>query len=96
MYVYDPKTDKIRFVADLTEVCGEKGKNTISQGKSHVLFYESYGKLYFATHAGYYEMINGMERMPEHAPEGYKLYPGGHFLSYDLPSGKFEDLGLCL
>lgn len=95
MYVYDPKTDKTSFIADLTEACGEKGKNTISQGKSHVRFYESNGKLYFATHAGYYEMINGMERMPEHAPKGYKLYPGGHFLSYDLSSGKFENLALA-
>ncbi len=69
MYVYDPQTNKARFVVDLTEACGEKGKNAIPQGKSHVRFYESQGKLYFATHVGYYEMINGRERMPEHVPE---------------------------
>ncbi|MGV8090532.1 MAG: hypothetical protein AB2L24_01525 [Mangrovibacterium sp.] len=95
MYVYDPKTDQTGFVADLTDACGEKGKNTISQGKSHVRFYERQGKLYFATHVGYYEMIDGMERLPEHAPEGYGLYPGGHILSYDLVSGKFEDLAIA-
>jgi len=95
MYSYDPKTGRISFIADLTEACGEKGKNAISQGKSHVRFYESQGKLYFATHVGYYEMIDGMERMPEHEPKGYKLYPGGHFLSYDLKNGKFEDLAIA-
>ena len=25
-------------------------------------------------------------------PVGYKPYPGGHFLSYDMRTGKFEDL----
>ncbi len=94
MYCYDPESDKTSWLGDLTEICGEKGKNTISQGKSHVRFYESQGKLYFATHVGYYEMIDGMECLPVHAPEGYKLYPGGHFLSYSLQSGRFEDLAI--
>ncbi len=40
-------------------------------------------------------MIDGMERLPVHAPEGHKLYPGGHFLSYDIASGAIEDLGLA-
>ena len=25
-------------------------------------------------------------------PPGYKRYPGGHFLAYDMRSGKFENL----
>jgi len=95
IYVYDPLTDKTSFLADLTEICGEKDKKAIPQGKSHVRFYESNGKLYFVTHIGVYEMIDGMERLPEHAPEGYKLYPGGHFISYDLTTGEFEDLALA-
>jgi hypothetical protein len=28
-------------------------------------------------------------------PKGYKPYPGGHFLSYDLADGRFEDLGIA-
>jgi hypothetical protein len=28
-------------------------------------------------------------------PAGYKPYPGGHLLSYDLKSGQFEDYGIC-
>lgn len=94
IYVYDPKTDKTKFLADLNEVCGEKDAKAISQGKSHVRFWECGGKLYFATHVGYYQMIDGMECLPVKAPAGYKLYPGGHFLDYDLTTGKFEDLGI--
>ncbi|NIJ51453.1 hypothetical protein [Dyadobacter arcticus] len=92
MYVYDPENDSIRFLGDLTEICGEKDSKTIPQGKSHVRFYERDGKLYFSTHVGYYQSIDGMERLPETPPEGYGLYPGGHFLSYDLKTGQFEDL----
>jgi hypothetical protein len=95
VYNYDPKTDKITFLADLTDICGEKGQNAISQGKSHVDFYESNGKLYFATHVGFYEIIDGMECMPVNPPEGYKLFPGGHILSYNLADGSFEDLALA-
>ena len=95
MYVYDPETDKTSFIADLTDACGEKGQGAISQGKSHVRFYEMDGKLYFATHVGYYEMIDGMECLPVNAPEGYNLYPGGHILSYNRSDGKFEDLALA-
>jgi hypothetical protein len=92
MYVYDPATDKTRHLGDLTEASREKGLKAIPQGKSHVNFVEHNGKLYFATHLGYYLVENGVEKfgLP---PAGYKPYPGGHFLSYDMASGKFEDLG---
>jgi hypothetical protein len=95
MYAYDPITDQTEWIADLTEICGEKDANAIPQGKSHVRFYESNGKLYFATHIGVYEMIDGMERLPQNAPDGKSLYPGGHFLSYDLATGVFEDLAIA-
>jgi hypothetical protein len=91
-YVYDPKTDQTRFIGDLTEICGEKDLKAVPQGKSHVRFYERNGKLYFSTHVGYYELIDGMDRLPENPPHGYKKYPGGHFLSYDLSSGEIQDL----
>jgi hypothetical protein len=95
IYVYDPDSDKVEFLADLTEICGEKEIKAIAQGKSHVRFYESNGKLYFSTHVGFYEIIDGMERLAENPPDGYKLYPGGHILSYDLNSGDFEDLAIA-
>ncbi|MEN6425474.1 MAG: hypothetical protein ABFE13_08930 [Phycisphaerales bacterium] len=92
MFCYDPKTDQIEHVGDITEACGEKGTKTIVQGKSHVTFVERAGKLYFATHVGWYSIIDGMEKIGI-PPEGWKPYPGGHFLAYDLATKKFEDLG---
>ncbi|MCX6621431.1 MAG: 6-bladed beta-propeller [Acidobacteria bacterium] len=91
MFSYDPKTGKVTRLADLTEVSGEKGSKAIPQGKSHVPFFEHKGKLYFATHLGYYEHVGGKELVGV-PPKGYKPYPGGHFLSYDLASGKTEKL----
>ena len=92
MYSYDPDADRIRRLGDLTEACGEKGSKTIVQGKSHVNFIEAEGKLYFATHVGYYSIIDGMEKIGI-PPAGYKPYPGGHFLAYDISTGRFDDLG---
>jgi hypothetical protein len=92
MYSYDPATDKIQHLGDLTEAAGEKGLKAVPQGKSHVNFTEHNGKLYFATHVGYYLVENGVEKFGV-PPAGYKPYPGGHFLSYDLATGKFEELG---
>jgi len=95
MFCFDPATEKIRFLGDLTEACGgEKDLKAVVQGKSHVNFVESSGKLYFATHIGYYSIIDGMEKMGIPAA-GYKPYPGGHLLAYDMASGKFEDLGIA-
>ncbi len=94
MYRFDPVTDKIKHLGDLTEACGEKGKKTIAQGKSHVKFVESNGKLYFVTHLGYYSLIDGMETIGI-PPKGYKPYPGGHFLAYNMEMEKFDDLALA-
>jgi len=94
MFSFDPATKKIRPLGDLTEACGEKGMKTVSQGKSHVRFIESNGKLYFATHVGYYSIIDGMEKMGT-PPAGYRHYPGGHLLTYDIASGKFESLAVA-
>ncbi len=91
MYSFDPATEKIEHLGDLTEACGEKDLKAIPQGKSHVSFVESKGKLYFATHIGYYSIKDGMETVGD-PPPGYKPYPGGHFLAYDLATGKYENL----
>jgi hypothetical protein len=91
MFCYDPVMDKIERLGDVTEACGEKDARTIVQGKSHVNFVEREGKLYFATHVGYYSIIDGMEKIGI-PPAGWKPYPGGHFLAYDVKTKKFEDL----
>lgn len=94
MYAFDPKSKKVQHIADLNDACGEKGAKAIAQGKSHVNFVEANGKLYFATHIGFYSMVDGMEKMGI-PPAGWKPYPGGHVLAYDLKSGKFDDLGIA-
>lgn len=94
VYTYDPLNDSITLLGDLTAICGEEGKHFIAQGKSHVEFFEKDGKLYFSTHVGFYELIDGMDRLPVNAPEGYRLYNGGHILAYDMRTGSFEDLAI--
>jgi len=94
MYSFDPATKKIEHVGDLTEMCGEKDMKVVAQGKSHVNFIESDGKLYFATHLGYYSIINGME-MPGVPTGDYKLYRGGHLLVYDMKTKKAESLAIA-
>ena len=63
MYSYDPATDKIAHLGDLTEASGEKGLKSIPQGKSHVNFVESDGKLYFSTHVDWYSVQGSVELM---------------------------------
>ena len=94
MYSFEPATLKIEHLADLNEAAGEKDAKAISQGKSHVNFVEANGKLYFATHVGYYSIIDGMEKMGV-PPAGYKPYPGGHLLAFDLQTRKFDDLAIA-
>jgi hypothetical protein len=91
IYRYDPAVRQVQLLGDLSEIVGESASHTIAQGKSHVNFVESGGKLFFATHVGYYTIVDGTERMPE-PPPGMRPYPGGHFVSYDLKTGKFEKL----
>lgn len=91
LYSYDPARDEVKHLGDLTQAVGEKGRKTIPQGKVHVNLYEHAGKLYFATHLGYYRVVDGKEMIGA-PPEGYQPYPGGHFVSYDMSTGKFEDL----
>ena len=91
MYRYSPALNEVRHLGDLTAACGEKDLRAIPQGKSHVRFFEVDGKLYFATHLAYYDVAGARETKAV-PPPGYRPYPGGHFLAYDLKSGKFEDL----
>lgn len=65
LHEFDPATQRHRRVADLDTACGHGGKAQVSQGKSHVPFVEHGGKLYFATHLGYYSIRDGMETIGE-------------------------------
>ena len=93
MYAYDSATGNIGHVADLTDAAGEKGLHAVPQGKGHSVFVEYKGKLFFATHIGYYNPSTAAgQELAGTPPPGYKPYPGGHFLSYDLATRKFESL----
>lgn len=94
MYSFDPKTGTIEHLGDLSEICGEKNLKVVAQGKSHVNFIESNGKLYFATHLGYYSIIGGKEK-PGIPNKGYNAYRGGHILAFDMKNKTFEDLGIA-
>jgi hypothetical protein len=94
MFCLDPQQGQITELGDLTEACGEKGTKAIPQGKSHVNFVEADGKLYFATHVGVYSIVDGKETMGV-PPPGYRSYPGGHLLAYDLKQRRFEDFGVA-
>ncbi|MCB0664233.1 MAG: hypothetical protein KDC80_00350 [Saprospiraceae bacterium] len=94
MFCIDPETLAITFLGDLNQMCGEEQAGLVVQGKSHVEFYEKNKKLYFATHVGYYEMIDEMERLPVHIPKNLGPYPGGHFLAFDLHTGETADFGI--
>jgi hypothetical protein len=93
MFRLDPSTERVQPLGDLTEVCGEKGLRAIPQGKSHVNFVERDGKLYFSTHVAYYN-VKGAKEIKAAPPPGYKPYPGGHFLAYDLKTGAYENLAV--
>ncbi len=94
MYSFDPGSGHIEHLGDLTGICGENDMKVVAQGKSHVNFVEAGGKLYFATHLGYYSIIDGMEK-PGLPAKGYGAYRGGHVLAYDMKTKTFEDLGLA-
>jgi len=81
-YRYDPAVGKVEPLIDVGKWCGETdsiGKRN-TQGKIHSMIYEADGKLYCSTTSAHASF--------EHP------YRGGHFLSYDLKTGRFTDLGL--
>ncbi|RLD64870.1 MAG: hypothetical protein DRI98_15215 [Bacteroidetes bacterium] len=94
MYSYNPDTDETKFIADLAEVCNEKDKKTIPQGKMHTCIFEYKGKMYFGTHTDHYSEDYGKIEIAGTPPPGYKPYPGGHLISYDLETGQLDDLGI--
>ena len=85
LFRYDPKKGTVITVADIGTALGEDGTKTIPQGKIHSDLFEYGGRLWFGTHVGLY----GRGGTKDHGP-----YPGGHFMSFNLKSGVFADLGI--
>lgn len=94
MYSLNPKTGQIAHIADLNTATGQGNIKAVAQGKVHVVFMEYNNKLYFSTHLGYYNQSSGIERTAV-PPDGYKPYPGGHFVSYNLQTKKFRSLAIA-
>eukprot|EP00040_Diaphanoeca_grandis_P031903 m.192009 g.192009 ORF g.192009 m.192009 type:complete len:923 (+) comp32451_c0_seq1:215-2983(+) len=93
MYRFNASTKQIEFVDELSRACNDDTKS-IAQGKSHVPFFESVstGEIFFATHIGYYQMIDGMENVPRNPPPGHTRYAGGCFLAYQPRTKTFTNL----
>jgi len=94
MYSFNPTTKAITHIANLNDAVGQGNIKAVAQGKSHVNFVQDGDKLYFSTHLGYYNNSSGVERTAK-APNGYRPYPGGHFVSYDMKTGKFTNLAIA-
>ncbi len=71
----------------MDEVAGEDITREISQGKIHTRLFEHDGKLWFATHTSFYQ-----GGLPGTDYGDKRPHPGGHFMNYDLRTGRFTDL----
>lgn len=87
VYSFDTKTKAMHLVGKIDEVLGEDGAKQMVQGKIHTPLFENKGKLWFATHTSFYQ-----EGLPGIETNGKLTYQGGHFMNYDLKTGRFEDL----
>ena len=87
-YNFDPVTKKVVLIAKLDEVFGEDARKQFSSGKVHTRIFEHKGKIWFATHTSFYNKVG----LPGTEYNGKQPYNGGHFVNYDLSTGKFTVL----
>lgn len=91
-YSFDTATKKITLIAEMDKALGEDAKKQYSQGKIHTRMFEHKGKIWFATHTSFYD-----KDLPAIDLSGKKItYRGGHFMNYDLKTGRFTDLARIL
>jgi hypothetical protein len=87
MVMYDPKSDQVTDIGNLTALAGESNLHVGNQSKIHAKFGEGRdGRIYFGTHAGWwfnYARVGTMEG-----------YPGAHWMAFDPKTGKVEDFGI--
>jgi hypothetical protein len=85
LYIYDPKMDEVRHVADLAEILGEKGNGVRTNAKIHTPFVEAAdGRIYFAS--------GSMGHGPRNVDP--RTWEGGHWWSYDPKADQLKDLGV--
>ena len=87
MVMYDPKTDRMTDIGNLTQLAGEANLRLGPQSKIHAKFGEGKdGRIYFGTHAGWWY---------DYARYGAKEgYPGAHWMAYDPKTGHVQDFGI--
>jgi hypothetical protein len=87
LVMYDPATDRVTDLGNLTRLAGEANLRIGPQSKIHAKFGEGAdGRIYFGTHAGLWF---------NYARVGTKEgYPGAHWMAYDPKTGKVEDFGI--
>ncbi len=84
-YQYDPKTGKIRHLADMSELAGEKGRGVRIQAKIHTRFVEDpNGLIYFGT--------GNQGSGPWNIDP--RSWEGGHWWVFDPGRDVVSDLGL--
>ena len=87
MVCYDPVSDRMIDIGNLTSLSGEAALHLGPQSKIHAKFGEGKdGRIYFGTHGGFWWNYARLG-----AKEGY---PGAHWMAYDPKSGKVEDFGI--
>jgi hypothetical protein len=87
LVMYDPKTDHVADIGDLTRLAGEASLHLGPQSKIHAKFGEGQdGRINFGTHGGWW--FNYARFGTE---EGY---PGEHWMAYDPKTGHVQDFGI--
>jgi len=79
IFLYDPARDKVRHLADLGQVCGEKLADSAPQDKVHSQMFQDGQVIYCGTCEG-------------HVVAG-KPYAGGYWLAIDRKTGVVANLG---
>jgi hypothetical protein len=88
LFRFDPDTENVETLADLSEVTGIDADREIPHGKVHTPMFEHDGALYFATHTSVYADL-----LPDFTPEdGRRAYQGGHFMRVSLGTGAVESV----
>ena len=84
---YNPATDQMRDLGNLTDLCHEQNLRRGPHSKIHTRFGEGTdGRIYFATHYGL-DFNFGRHGTKEG-------YPGSHFMAYDPKTDYVQDFGI--
>ena len=84
VYEFDPRTETMRRLANLTELSGERGKGVWTTGKIHVQMQELDGYIYF----GSLDEDNGPPAIDASS------YHGPHWYRINMEAGEVEELAL--